>query len=664
MNLIDGRRQIFKKIKSTLQERRKERFGESIEEESFYEECQRAALYRVYLFSVLKKEEFLIKRTENLVKRIVVGEKLEENTAEIQGLIVMAKALYGANVKEDALDYALDKGIANENVGECLLLAGERKFLYDCYKWVESNQFSEWQKDLFFTYLLIRTDFRGELIQINRKVGFSNFSNYEVRKEFFIEGVREYEDQLIRLALNEPLKKENVISLEARICPKDKTSKLYETLKRYEHIVKDGGYKKEYEKLLYVLHFPKKSDKDFVLGIPRNDNVRRESVRKAQKTVALLEKRTDLNEHIRGIDACANEMFCRPEVFGQVFRYLSDTRVLSRKKEEETMVLNEKTTNLHITYHAGEDFFDITDGLRAIDETILFCGLKRGSRLGHALALGIEPEEYYRFKGYKLLLEKQVLLDDIVWIYCRAKEMGCQIDSELESILKEIYYDLYEELYHDNTDDHSHPSMYEYYQSWKLRGDNPELYKLGNEEFERKLVITELQRFDRYQFNDKVRNEIRKNRTCRKLYYLYHFNENVRRKGKEIIEFKINHKYINLVRWLQDKMIHELVELGISIETNPSSNYLIGTIQKYEEHPIIRFNSRKLRDTLPNMSLHVSINTDDQGVFDTLLENEYALMALALKKAKDKDGHSLFDLESIYEWIDYVRRMGIEQIFN
>ena len=138
----------------------------------------------------------------------------------------------------------------------------------------------------------------------------------------------------------------------------------------------------------------------------------------------------------------------------------------------------------------------------------------------------------------------------------------------------------------------------------------------------------------------------------------------MRRKGKEIIEFKINHKYINLVRWLQDKMIHELVELGISIETNPSSNYLIGTIQKYEEHPIIRFNSRKLRDTLPNMSLHVSINTDDQGVFDTLLENEYALMALALKKAKDKDGHSLFDLESIYEWIDYVRRMGIEQIFN
>ena len=102
---------------------------------------------------------------------------------------------------------------------------------------------------------------------------------------------------------------------------------------------------------------------------------------------------------------------------------------------------------------------------------------------------------------------------------------------------------------------------------------------------------------------------------------------------------------------------------GIGIETNPSSNYLIGTIKKYEEHPIIRFNGRKLKEVESNTSLSVSINTDDQGVFDTLLENEYALMALALKKAKDKDSNPVYDLEDIYEWVDYVRRMGIEQVF-
>ncbi len=103
---------------------------------------------------------------------------------------------------------------------------------------------------------------------------------------------------------------------------------------------------------------------------------------------------------------------------------------------------------------------------------------------------------------------------------------------------------------------------------------------------------------------------------------------------------------------------------GIGIETNPSSNYLIGTITKYEEHPILRFNSKLLRkNNKNNMSLSVSINTDDQGVFDTLLENEYALMALALKKSKDEKRQELYDAEDIYKWIDYVREMGVEQVF-
>lgn len=212
--------------------------------------------------------------------------------------------------------------------------------------------------------------------------------------------------------------------------------------------------------------------------------------------------------------------------------------------------------------------------------------------------------------------------------------------------------------------DKSSVSVYEYYQGWKLRGDKPELYRLGRNDFERKIRITELERFDRYQFNDKVSNDLRKNDKYHDLYVAYHFNEHVRRKGDEITEFKAGQDYGKLVRQLQDGMIRQLVSNGIGIESNPSSNYLIGTIRKYEEHPILRFNARKLKAVEPNTSLSVSINTDDQGVFDTLLENEYALMALALMKAKDKDSNPLYDIEDIYEWIDYVRKMGIEQAFG
>lgn len=296
-------------------------------------------------------------------------------------------------------------------------------------------------------------------------------------------------------------------------------------------------------------------------------------------------------------------------------------------------------------------------------QELLFCGLKRGSRLGHALALGIDPDEYYKFKCGKLMLSKQTLLDDIAWMLNKADEFGCQVDGALKTRLEGKFYDLYDEIYKSKM----LATVHDYYQSWKLRGDKPELYRLKwdgtEEEFQKKIAVTELERFDRYQVNNKVGNDLRKNRRYKEIYADYHFNEHVRIKGNEITEFKIGQSYSQLVRKLQDHMIRQLVCAGIGIETNPSSNYLIGTIKKYEEHPILRFNARKLRAVEPGTSLSVSINTDDQGVFDTLLENEYALMTLALKKAKDKKSNLIYDIEDIYEWIDYIRRMGIEQVF-
>lgn len=663
MNKVNDRIHDFKKMRRTFQERSTDPFRDFLKRESFYAECQRAALYRVYLFAVLKRDNYLIEKLKKLLCDLRMGIKPEEIVTEIQDAIMLAKNLYGAKLGETVLDYALEKSIINENSNECRLLAGERKFLYECFKHTVSGLFTDNEKNLFYSYLVIRTDFRGEIIQTNSRVGFANFSNYQDRKEYFIEGKKPYEDELVRLALNESLRKKHMISLEARICPKKNSAMLHSTLKNYESIVRHGTGDEAYDKLIYVLHFPKDFDKPFVHGIPRNDDVRRTSARQARSIAALLAKKMEINKHIKGIDACSSELACRPEVFGQVFRYLSDTLVICNEVWEKAVRTGYKTRNLHTTYHAGEDFFDIADGLRAIDEAMLFCGLKRGSRLGHALALGINPDEYYGFKKYTLMISKQTLIDDIVWLFCKANEFGCQMDSSLKTRLEEEYYDLYEEIFGNSAGDGITPSIYDYYQSWKLRGDHPGLYKLDAEAFNKKITHTELERFDRYQFNDKVDHNLRKNERYRALYHAYHYEKQVRMKGSEITEFKAGQSYSSLIRQIQNHMIRQLVCRGIGIETNPSSNYLIGTIQKYEEHPILRFNARKLRNVDSNMSLSVSVNTDDQGVFDTLLENEYALMALALKKAKDKDSHPLYDQEDIYEWVDYVRRMGMEQIF-
>ena len=109
------------------------------------------------------------------------------------------------------------------------------------------------------------------------------------------------------------------------------------------------------------------------------------------------------------------------------------------------------------------------------------------------------------------------------------------------------------------------------------------------------------------------------------------------------------------------------MECGLAIETNPSSNYLIGDLLSYDRHPIINFHNKRLTEDLELLEkcpqLDVTINTDDQTVFGTSLENEYALMAVALEKARDDKGKLLYKKDRIYDWLDEIRETGLSRSF-
>lgn len=92
----------------------------------------------------------------------------------------------------------------------------------------------------------------------------------------------------------------------------------------------------------------------------------------------------------------------------------------------------------------------------------------------------------------------------------------------------------------------------------------------------------------------------------------------------------------NMYEKIQQAMQRKVAKYGICIETNPSSNFKISTLDTYEEHPITKFYNmgltwnEELLDKCPQ--IHSSINTDDKGLFDTSLENEYALIGRSLEK--------------------------------
>lgn len=359
-----------------------------------------------------------------------------------------------------------------------------------------------------------------------------------------------------------------------------------------------------------------------------------------------------------------------PEVFSQGFRYLKNHKLnsfLNHLKDD----INEP--KIYATYHAGEDFYDIVDGLRTIDEAVKFCNLTQGDRIGHALAMGIDVKEYYLFKNNKLMLPKQMVLDNIVWLLAKVRKYGISIHRNEINRLEKLYENLYYELYSSNFGS-NHPLKNKYihqttyFDAWKLRGDDPYLYQTDIESDIYRII--NLTYWDRCRINEtypKVKN-IRENTDAKRIVQAYHFNPKIKQKGKTIKQFEITHAYTELVEAVQHKLMHEIKDCNISIETNPTSNYLIGTFKRYAKHPITKFFNLGLEtdnEKIKNCpQLSVSINTDDQGIFSTSLENEYALIAIALEKEKDEHGQPKYNSSMIYEYLERIRLMGLGQSFN
>lgn len=658
---------------------------------------KKACCIRFLLFSLTRNID-LFKKYKGLLK---VNEDSEINfyLNGLQDEINIAKHEYGKRFENSIADYAIDKGINDNNYNKKnkeyngnILLYGERKLLYTVFKYIYSGEEKiKKYENLFKAYLIIKEKLRCEIIQVNNRVGFSNFGEYQNRKWIFLSGI--YEEAVVNMAINSSLNDQSIEYLEARIAPKHTKEELNAIINKLDSTIKDDKFydiednklykfqnkleetkEKQKEKYFYNIHFIKKPEKYserrskyIELVTPLNDNVRKDIEKQTKAIIELKKTSSKSKDRLYGVDAANVEIGCRPEVFSQAFRYIRNYKI-------ENKFANfgyEENFTLGITYHAGEDFLDIVDGLRAIDETIRFLNYTQGDRLGHALALGIEPKKYYKSKNMYLIKTKLVHLDDITWMLQKIKEYNIKDVSENEiSKLQDEFYKLYNEIYSNHMDANKECTPYEYYNSWKLRGDNPRLYldEYTGENFKKINTLTFWDKCGLDFFRKEELNLIRKNKKIYEIYRNYHFNPDVKTTGLESERVKITYSYIKIVEKLQEGLQKEIAKKNISIETNPTSNYVIGTFKKYIDHPIIKFFNLGLTYNEEELNkcrqLHVSINTDDQGVFPTYLENEYALMALALEKEKDEDGKYLYDSAKIYDWLDRIRQMGLEQSFK
>lgn len=636
------------------------------------------------------------KYAERMLSRMMNDTReMEQNLSVLQNNIERLGELNKRfHHEEPRYDYAICESWLYKNAdnGKNEVISGERWFLYSMFsKAYRQEKRDEKYINWFYLYLVLKTRIRMEMIQANKTYGFDNFREYQDRKDLFVEGT-EYEKIFIRMAVRDTILNQHIKFLEARITPKNTAVEMQKTISRYDSWICSKTDEKIEEKFFYVVHFIKELDKYPVKGECRHYKKRNAVEAQARAIAEMRDLKMPESRRIHGIDASSTEIGCRPEVFAQAFRYL--------KQHENCQtyvngIVSEglwKSEKLMATYHVGEDFLDIVDGLRAIDEAILFLNLKCGDRLGHALALGVDIDEWYQLKGSRILLPKQDYLDNLVWLYNKIRKYSITDCAEAVIYIEKRFNDYFGEIYVNNLISEECENMRklaeeyfdgkgvlhgyhhqlvkfglnEYYDAWKLRGDNPELYRMGF--FKQNCVKTDDWQYCAANRDFPQNYKIRYNPETALLYHMYHYNEEVKKLGSQIVEIKVKQCLIDAVKKVREKMQQDVARMGIAIETNPSSNYLIGTFRRYDKHPIIQWYNEGLTYDLQALmncpQIQVSINTDDQGVFSTYIENEYAYLALALEKAKDKDGNYLYNRTAILHWLDNVRVMGLKQSFN
>lgn len=654
MNQVCGRRKAFRDLaKDTVSGNPLQRGGHA---HDLYMLVTIAACIRLQLYRMLTGIPSTLDEAYHQLCRFINMSHSDYAATErrqLQSSIDVIRHQYGCHYVGKTGTEVPDYAIPANQEGLLSVLTGERWFLYAMFRQAyDAGSQDSYYKLLFYLYLHIKTLFRNELIQTNPRIGFHNFSIYEQRKEYFIPEGSVYEHLMNLLALgtflnDHPEKR----YMEYRLKPKNSTHdnfrKLHE-MRTYLYFNPYGVDTKHWQHAL-IYHFIKTEDKKIIHDLPRHQPLRREVKLQAKAICKLHQEQSELCDVVVGIDAANSEIYCRPEVFAQAFRYL---------RSQSNLHTNRRP--LGVTYHVGEDFYDMVSGLRAVSEVLRFLGFRANDRLGHALVLGTDVKTYYEKRHYEVRATKHELLDNAVWLYFQGQKIAGSepVCHFLYDYAHRHFLEIYQEAHFDIND---------YFDAWLLRGDAPEYY-LQNHDALKPLssYMFSLDPWQRYALNDyKKATAARENPQARYLYAMYHYNHHVREEGGLSTTFRlpchIRAAFVTLLEQVQQRLLTKIERLHIAIECNPTSNYKIGEMERYDEHPILKFYNFGIHTPYPHHEVSVSINTDDAGIFATSLEREYALMALALEKRQDEAfGNTP---RAVVEWLNNIRKMSVEQRF-
>lgn len=479
------------------------------------------------------------------------------------------------------------------------------------FKYMSENERESIASMLHF-YILILGLANRLLVQQKHQVGFEQF------QKLTLNNLREsselqYKKRFFQLHGN---KQCNISFIEGRFSPKkttDENIKLIQSInKGWESMM--TSIKSELNltddklpELKLIAHFIKKRDNSYSVNV-RHKELRYEVWQKARVLANLKEKNYDILKNLVGIDAAASEFDTPPEVFAPAFRYL-------RRKNF-----------YHFTYHAGEDFYHMLGGMRAIFEAVEFNELSVGDRIGHATAIGLSPNLWLQNVGDKLLVRQGEYLDDLLFVYHLIIRKNNELLKNKTPFLINKIYELSHIIYHK-----SYPLKIQE-EAWLLRKYCPELMFTTSQHDAEMLDYFDIDEWE--QIKSHIKQSDKDQRVS--LLMQYH-NQECRKAYNKIIKIDTEEFFTALeLEMLQLMMLSVLHKKEIVIETLPTSNVRIGQHINYDTYHLWNWIKwEKEGNCIPPIVL----GTDDAGIFATNIYNEYANIYCNLT-TNNKVGHN------------------------
>ena len=393
----------------------------------------------------------------------------------------------------------------------------------------------------------------------------------------------------------------DVQAIEYRVAP----DAWFKILRReHAHIENDVTREPTRPEWAWLIHFKREKHDN---GLPLYGSAIRKMEREADKIGRALAAKPARLRKLRGVDICGVEQ-------DQPLWVSSDT--LRRVRNHSRKIAGQRSglrlEALRLTLHAGEDFSWLTSGMRAIAEPFYWKLIERGDRIGHGLAITLEPKEWWqRREGQVIPVQRLDRFLDLAFLAEYAMERSAEQEEWLRKEIRRTVIGLELEL----DDKPNKLPQLDFIKTAK------EAWRCLGSRLTRDLMKTPRWKYDADRAHEKWIHSLLWRRSTQKCAA-----EEIRLK----VEGDPNHRpakgFLNecdLLIKARERLICEVSRWQVCIESNPSSNLVVGSLDSIAAQDFL---AQRPTDSAANGKelLTWTIGTDDPITFSTTLADEYA----------------------------------------